>query len=406
MTALILSLNLGGALQITGVQTYDRANGGILRMPTVADATARLALTGMQVDEIVMQRDTNDFYRWTGSAWALVTEAGGGGGGGGPDVSIVDTSASAQSVALPTLPAAGVRRIVMDGSGNAEANPITIVPDGSDTIDGEASDFIFHDGGIVTLISDGTKWLVESRSSLAFVDSAVAGAWAAANHYRGAVGAMVGDAGGFSVEALVSFQEDPFNPVFINAGDGARGFQLGIDGNQVRFACYDTNGLFVDAITEIQGIRGPKELGAGPHHLVGTLQSHGAFFTCSIYLNGVRLVGQDNFAAQAPYQPASAADRLTIGYSPRGGGSQAAGQAILGCGYDENQWTDAQIRRRYELIRRAGRLVDGEIHPDHLWVGRDNPDVGATWSDRGSATPSADLELVGALSAQRVLFSR
>lgn len=82
------------------------------------------------------------------------------------------TSSQAQTVvAVDTtaartinLPAATVQMsvIIKDESGGADLNNITIVPDGSDTIDGAAANYVMDTAlGAITLISDGvSKWLV------------------------------------------------------------------------------------------------------------------------------------------------------------------------------------------------------------------------------------------------------
>lgn len=68
MGVTVIQLDLTGDFTVNGRHTYDRATGGILAVPYVADEAARLALTPAY-GEIVWQEDINVLYRWNGTTW-------------------------------------------------------------------------------------------------------------------------------------------------------------------------------------------------------------------------------------------------------------------------------------------------------------------------------------------------
>ena len=75
------------------------------------------------------------------------------------------TAASATAVALPTAPTTWQHYVIKDGAGNAGTNNITIAPAGNATgaaaqIDGAANFVIAVDRAAVTLVYDGTTWVV------------------------------------------------------------------------------------------------------------------------------------------------------------------------------------------------------------------------------------------------------
>lgn len=75
--------------------------------------------------------------------------------------------ASASAVSLP----AGVEKTiygVFDISGNANTNPITVTPDGSQTINGESSYVINSNNGGILLQFNGSKWVILSEVSNVF----------------------------------------------------------------------------------------------------------------------------------------------------------------------------------------------------------------------------------------------
>ena len=75
----------------------------------------------------------------------------------------VDTSAGTFSVTLPSAATveAGVMMVIKDARSNAEVNNITVLPDGTDTIDGEASYTIQDVNASVKFVSDGiSRWLL------------------------------------------------------------------------------------------------------------------------------------------------------------------------------------------------------------------------------------------------------
>lgn len=77
---------------------------------------------------------------------------------------ITDTSV-ARSVYLESAATAGADReiVVLDKSGVAGTNNITVVPDGTDTISGAASYVISTNYGAVTLVCDGSNWFVVAK---------------------------------------------------------------------------------------------------------------------------------------------------------------------------------------------------------------------------------------------------
>lgn len=87
------------------------------------------------------------------------------------------TSGAATSVTLPPSPQTGQRVTVKDGKGDAEANRITVLPDGNDatTIDGAASYVIGENGKVVAFDFDGSEW------GVAYAGTSPAGAGTAAD---------------------------------------------------------------------------------------------------------------------------------------------------------------------------------------------------------------------------------
>lgn len=75
----------------------------------------------------------------------------------------VDTNAGAFSVTLPSAATveAGVMMVIKDARSNADVNNITVLPDGSDTIDGEVNYVIQDINASVKFVSDGvSRWLL------------------------------------------------------------------------------------------------------------------------------------------------------------------------------------------------------------------------------------------------------
>lgn len=76
------------------------------------------------------------------------------------DVISVQVPAGAVAVTLPALPATGATVTIKDGLGNASvATPITITP-AAGTIDGAATAVINVAYGSLTLVYNGTQWLI------------------------------------------------------------------------------------------------------------------------------------------------------------------------------------------------------------------------------------------------------
>ena len=78
-------------------------------------------------------------------------------GNGGGIITV--NSLTPSTITLPTSPVGSVVTVV-DSSGQATANPITIQSTATSTIGGESSYVIGVNWGSVTLASDGTKWLI------------------------------------------------------------------------------------------------------------------------------------------------------------------------------------------------------------------------------------------------------
>lgn len=74
----------------------------------------------------------------------------------------VDTSALAITLTLPAASSTGLTVVIKDKTGTASAFPITITPNGADTIDNVASSYLLNfDHGSFTLISDAaSNWAV------------------------------------------------------------------------------------------------------------------------------------------------------------------------------------------------------------------------------------------------------
>lgn len=75
-------------------------------------------------------------------------------------VLVVDTTA-ARTLSLPSATVT-MTVVIKDGNGQAQTNPITIEPDGTDTIEGVNADYVIDwNNASIWLISDGTsKWHV------------------------------------------------------------------------------------------------------------------------------------------------------------------------------------------------------------------------------------------------------
>lgn len=73
---------------------------------------------------------------------------------------VTNTGASAQTIELPTSPAAGQRYRIKDAGGGAATNNITISTAGAETIDGAATFAINEDYMAVDIVSDGTNYFV------------------------------------------------------------------------------------------------------------------------------------------------------------------------------------------------------------------------------------------------------
>lgn len=72
---------------------------------------------------------------------------------------VVDTSGGTRTISLPSSPRSGQMHVVMDGSGNAGSNNITIDTDGPYTINGAASVAITVGYGVKTFVFFGTGWV-------------------------------------------------------------------------------------------------------------------------------------------------------------------------------------------------------------------------------------------------------
>lgn len=76
-------------------------------------------------------------------------------------IAVTDTTA-ARTVSLPavaTIPS-GKSFVIKDESGAAGTNAITIDPSGSETIHGAATALVNTNWGSMTLVSNGTSWLI------------------------------------------------------------------------------------------------------------------------------------------------------------------------------------------------------------------------------------------------------
>jgi hypothetical protein len=75
---------------------------------------------------------------------------------------ITRTTAGVCEVTLPSATSCDGRQISFKDAGiNASVYNITITPDGSEKIDGAANYVIEHDGGAITIYSDGHNWFVK-----------------------------------------------------------------------------------------------------------------------------------------------------------------------------------------------------------------------------------------------------
>ncbi|AGM11227.1 baseplate protein [Haloarcula hispanica tailed virus 2] len=101
----------------------------------------------------------------------------------GEEVAIVDTATigSASTLTLASADAnAGNQILVVDGTGTAASNPITVDTEGSETIDGASSTTIDDNYGSALFTSDGTNWFIAGGTAAgsdptAIVDGAESG---------------------------------------------------------------------------------------------------------------------------------------------------------------------------------------------------------------------------------------
>lgn len=74
------------------------------------------------------------------------------------EVVLADDASGSITVNLPT--AVGVDSLITVKKLSAAANTVTVTPDGSETIDGDASYALEDENEFVTLVSDGSNWFV------------------------------------------------------------------------------------------------------------------------------------------------------------------------------------------------------------------------------------------------------
>lgn len=79
-----------------------------------------------------------------------------------PEANIIfcDTSSNGITVTLSSADCVAGRQIVIKDTGNAGSNNITVNTEGSETIDGSASDSISTNYGVLHLVSDGSNWFI------------------------------------------------------------------------------------------------------------------------------------------------------------------------------------------------------------------------------------------------------
>jgi len=96
-------------------------------------------------------------------------------------VVVFDTASGAMTANLPTAGGRAGRRFTIKKKGGATANPLTIDPSGSETIDGALTEVISVAGGFREVISDGTNWhIIAGKVEPVILDAgsiAAAGTW-------------------------------------------------------------------------------------------------------------------------------------------------------------------------------------------------------------------------------------
>lgn len=81
----------------------------------------------------------------------------------------VDASGASRNVTLPT--AVGIKGTMYSvKKTDSSVNTVTLLPNGSETIDGSVSVVLSYQYETVTVISDGTNWYQKTRATVSVID--------------------------------------------------------------------------------------------------------------------------------------------------------------------------------------------------------------------------------------------
>jgi hypothetical protein len=165
------TLHFGGSTIIdfdTGT-TLNLGNGSITNLvggsQTNVDSTAYIEFK----QGSILQCDQGSFMNLFGALAVRTNQIGSSGtsytcdSGSFPDyIVLVNTSANTKAITLPA-PQTGRSIVIKDNFFNAFTLNITVLPHSTEKIDGQTSYVIHVNGGVVSLVSNGTDWFVTSQ---------------------------------------------------------------------------------------------------------------------------------------------------------------------------------------------------------------------------------------------------
>lgn len=312
---------------------------------------------------------------------------------GGPTVLGVDTSVAGPWVAnLPALPAAGTRYIVHDTGGQAQANAITVSPNGGDTIEDQTAIYLVTDGASVTLISDGSQWRIESWSTGQPPYAGLTGL-DASNTYAGSAGQLPGTPSMLAEALLIPLLNASTASIWGNMEPSVpEGWRLWQDTTFFGFEIYHGGGGPAQATSAIRAVN-PSFFGRRPLHLLATVEDlgPGTGQNLRFYVQGQHMATTNVPASQIV--PSTVAPSLGITTFANG----LTTGVLLGASYDGSPaslLSDEDVADRYREVRKAGRLIAGSLDPAHRYDAFDALEIPATLVDVGS-TGGIDLSLTG-----------
>lgn len=142
LTSAQLNGNFGSVLDKTTATAQTVV--GLVTFSGGLTSTATSALTGAHVIGVSIMTGAGNYLVTTNDRYVLINK----------------TTGAATQVTLPSAPATGRILTVKDAKGDASTNNITIVPSGTDRIDGAASLVLNINYSSVDLIYSGSSWAI------------------------------------------------------------------------------------------------------------------------------------------------------------------------------------------------------------------------------------------------------